>query len=163
MMHAIPQQQSPAVYYRRVGDIVVTCVSDGYLDASLAALQGINLDEAENIFISKLRPAGRSSIYCFLIHTAGYLALIDTGCGTYLKSTTGKLQQSLAAAGVHPTDVDFVLLTHIHPDHSSGLTVQETGERIFKNAEHARCRRRHGADGRLISALLPRILRGTAK
>lgn len=134
-MYAIPREQSPAVYHRRIGDVVVTCVSDGYLDAGLAALQGINLDEAESIFKSRLRPARRASVNCFLIHAADYLALIDTGCGTYLKSTAGKLQQSLAAAGVHPADIDAVLLTHIHPDHSSGLTDQKTGKRIFENAE----------------------------
>lgn len=134
-MHLAPHKQSSAVYHRRIGDIVVTCVSDGYLDAGLGALQNIDLDDAREIFASKLRPARRASVNCFVVHAFGRMALIDTGCGTYLKPTAGKLLENLAAAGVDPADIDSVLLTHIHPDHSSGLTRPETGRRVFGTAE----------------------------
>src|SRR4030095_16742883 len=33
------------------------------------------------------------------------------------------------------SDIEAVLLTHMHPDHSAGLTNMETGERNFPNAE----------------------------
>lgn len=134
-MYLAPHQQSAVVYRRRIGDIVVTSVSDGYLDAGLGALQNIDLDEAREIFASKLRPARRASVNCFLVHVFGRLALIDTGCGTYLKPTAGKLLENLAEAGVDPANIDSVLLTHIHPDHSSGLTCADTGRRVFDNAE----------------------------
>ncbi len=134
-MHQAPRSQSPAVYHRRIGEIIVTCVSDGYLDAGIGSLQNINQDEARAIFSAKLRPARRASVNCFLVHSRGFLALIDTGCGTYLKPTAGQLLKNLAAAGVHPGDIDVVLLTHIHPDHSAGLTERKSGKRIFSNAE----------------------------
>src|SRR5262245_46988957 len=38
MMSKLPQQQIPGVYHRRVGDIVVTALSDGFLDGSLDVL-----------------------------------------------------------------------------------------------------------------------------
>ena len=40
-MIKVPQQQIPGVYHRRVGDIVVTAISDGFLDGSLEVLRNI--------------------------------------------------------------------------------------------------------------------------
>ena len=70
-----------------------------------------------------------------LIHSAGRLALIETGSGDYLLPTAGKLQQNLEAAGIDPADIETVILTHMHPDHSAGLTDPKTGRKLFPNAE----------------------------
>ena len=73
---------------------------------------------------------------CYLVYSAGRLALIETGSGDYLLPTAGKLQQNLKAAGVDPGDRSrTVILTHMHPDHSAGLTDPKTGEKLFPNAE----------------------------
>ena len=45
-MAKVPQSQVPGVYHRRVGDIVVSAVSDGFLDGSMAVLQNIAPDDA---------------------------------------------------------------------------------------------------------------------
>ncbi|GAN67543.1 Zn-dependent hydrolase [Acetobacter orleanensis NRIC 0473] len=134
-MSSAPTRQVPSVYHRRVGNIVVTSVSDGYLDAGMSSLQNIDPDEARNILSKQFRPARRASVNCFLIHSAGRIALIDTGCGTYLQSSAGKLLQNLQYAGVDPLDIDTVLLTHIHPDHSAGLSDRATGTPFFPNAD----------------------------
>jgi glyoxylase-like metal-dependent hydrolase (beta-lactamase superfamily II) len=63
------------------------------------------------------------------------VALIETGLGDYLLPTAGKLQQNLAAAGIDSDSIDKVLLTHMHPDHSAGLTDPKTGRKLFPNAE----------------------------
>ncbi len=81
------------------------------------------------------RPGRRTSVNCFAIHSAGRLALLDTGSGDYLAPTAGKLQRNLAAAGLDPAAVEAVLLTHMHPDHSAGLTDPASGQRLFPNAE----------------------------
>ena len=36
---AIPEKQVPAVHHRRIGDMTVTTVSDGYLDGSMAVIR----------------------------------------------------------------------------------------------------------------------------
>ena len=41
-MIKVPQQQIPGVYHRRVGDIVVTAISDGFLDGSIEVLRNIH-------------------------------------------------------------------------------------------------------------------------
>jgi glyoxylase-like metal-dependent hydrolase (beta-lactamase superfamily II) len=61
--------------------------------------------------------------------------LIETGSGDYLLPTAGKLQRNLKAAGVDAGDIETVVLTHVHPDHSAGLTDPKTGAKFFPNAE----------------------------
>jgi hypothetical protein len=60
------------------------------------------------------------------------LILVDTGAGELLGPKLDKLPDSLRAAGVQPEQITDILLTHIHPDHSGGLTVG--GRRVFPNA-----------------------------
>jgi glyoxylase-like metal-dependent hydrolase (beta-lactamase superfamily II) len=133
----VPRQQISGVYHRRIGDIVVTAISDGYLDGTVEVLQNIDHDEARQMLAAAFRPGRRTSVNTFAIHSAGRLALVDTGCGNYLLPTAGQLQRNLAAAGIDPADIELVLLTHMHPDHSAGLTDQTTGQRLFPNAEVA--------------------------
>jgi hypothetical protein len=41
-MSKIPHEQVPGVSHRRVGDIVVTAISDGFLDGGLDVLRNID-------------------------------------------------------------------------------------------------------------------------
>ncbi|MGE0768784.1 MAG: MBL fold metallo-hydrolase [Hyphomicrobiaceae bacterium] len=130
-----PDTQIPGIYHRRVGDITITAVSDGFLDGNLEVLRNIEQDEARQILTANFRPARRTAVNCFLIYTAGKLALVETGCGRLMADTGGRLLANLGAAGIDPASIESVLLTHMHPDHSAGLTNMETGERNFPNAE----------------------------
>src|ERR1700743_1778722 len=105
----VPQQQVPGLFHRRVGDIIVTAVSDGFLDASIDMLRNLPREEIARILAENFRPARRTAVNAFLVYSAGRLALIDTGCGGYLTPTTGKLLANLKAAGVDPADIDIVL------------------------------------------------------
>src|SRR5580704_13623366 len=118
-----PTQQIPGAYHRKIGDIVVTAISDGDLDA------------AHKLLRDAFRPARRTSVNAFLIHSKGRLAIVDTGSGNYLLPTAGFVQRSLALAAIDPKSIDTVLLTHMHPDHSAGLTDMSNGQRLFPNAE----------------------------
>ena len=99
-MSEVPQQQIPGVYHRRIGDITVTAISDGFLDGSMAVLRNITVEEATGILSAAFRPARRTSVNAFLIHSAGRLALVDTGSGTYLLPSAGKV----LAKSVGPDD-----------------------------------------------------------
>jgi glyoxylase-like metal-dependent hydrolase (beta-lactamase superfamily II) len=130
-----PQHQIPGVYHRGVGDIVVTAISDGFLDGTLDVLRNISQDEARQILVDNFRPARRTAVNAFLVWSAGRLALIETGSGNYLQPTAGKVLTNVKAAGVDPAAIEAVLLTHMHPDHSAGLTDMATGQRNYPNAE----------------------------
>jgi glyoxylase-like metal-dependent hydrolase (beta-lactamase superfamily II) len=134
-MVQVPSVQIPGVYHRRIGDIIVTALSDGYLDGTVEVMQNITPPDAEKLLKDQFRPGRRTSVNCYLIYSAGRLALIETGSGDYLLPTAGKLQQNLKAAGVNPADIESVILTHMHPDHSAGLTDPKTGEKFCPNAE----------------------------
>ncbi|HET6184114.1 MAG TPA: MBL fold metallo-hydrolase [Acetobacteraceae bacterium] len=134
-MIRVPDRQIPGVYHRRIGDIVITALSDGYLDGSVDVLRNIAPDEAERMLAANFRPGRRTSVNAYAVYSAGRLALIETGSGAYLGPTAGRLLSNLAAAGIAPEAVERVLLTHMHPDHSAGLTDPATGRRHFPNAE----------------------------
>jgi glyoxylase-like metal-dependent hydrolase (beta-lactamase superfamily II) len=136
-MTQAPAQQIPGVYHRRIGDIVVSAISDGYLNGSMEVLRGISVAEGTQMLADVFRPARRTSINTFAIHSAGRVAVVDTGSGTYMGDTVGWQQGNLRAAGIDPAAVDTVLLTHMHPDHSLGLADRATGARLFANAELA--------------------------
>jgi glyoxylase-like metal-dependent hydrolase (beta-lactamase superfamily II) len=130
-----PAAQIPGVYHRKIGDIVVTTISDGYLDGTLDVMRNVDLDKAKQILTDAFRPARRTSVNTFLIHSKGRAAIIDTGSGNYMAPTAGFVQRNLVGAGIDPKSIDTVLLTHMHPDHSAGLTDMTNGQLLFPNAE----------------------------
>lgn len=132
-----PKGQIPGIYHRHIGDITVTVVSDGYLMGGLDVLSNIAEDQAQRMIVDTygVSKGRKTSVNTFLIYSGGRLALVDTGCGTYMADTGGKLLQNLEIAGVKPTDIDTVLLTHMHPDHSAGLSDRNSWAPFFPNAE----------------------------
>ncbi|WP_193182363.1 MBL fold metallo-hydrolase [Nisaea sediminum] len=134
-MTDVARNQVPAVYRRRIGEVLVTAICDGYVDAPFAALVGIDPPEAEALLKADFRPAPpRISVNCFLVQAGGRTAIIDTGSGDTMGPTLGKMPALLGHLGLTPGDIDTVLLTHMHPDHSNGLT-GPGGERLFPDAE----------------------------
>jgi glyoxylase-like metal-dependent hydrolase (beta-lactamase superfamily II) len=98
-------------------------------------MRNVDLEKAHQVLREAFRPARRTSVNVFLIHSRGRMAIVDTGSGNYLLPTAGFVQRNLAAAGIDPNSIDTVLLTHMHPDHSAGLTDMSNGQRLFPNAE----------------------------
>ena len=81
-----------------------------------------------------------------LIQFEGKNLLIDSGVGNRMNEkqlrNNGVIQQShledsLATLGLLTEDIDFVLMTHMHADHASGLTKVENEEFVstFPNAK----------------------------
>jgi glyoxylase-like metal-dependent hydrolase (beta-lactamase superfamily II) len=76
------------------------------------------------------------SIASALLRSEGFNALVDPGPG----STLGTLREQLARHGLHISDLDAILLTHIHLDHAgaTGSLVQENPRlRVFVHSRGA--------------------------
>jgi glyoxylase-like metal-dependent hydrolase (beta-lactamase superfamily II) len=130
-----PHIQIPPIYHRRVGDMIVTALSDGTLERSLELLRSVSVEEAQRLLTEAFRPGVLISVNAFVIQTADRLILIETGSGNYLGDSAGHLLRNLAIAGIDPNEIDTILLTHMHPDHSAGLTDMTTGRPNYPNAE----------------------------
>jgi glyoxylase-like metal-dependent hydrolase (beta-lactamase superfamily II) len=132
---AAAKTQLPGVYRLRLGDFQISSLSDGTVPQDLdKLLTGTTTDEVHGLLDrSFLKTPVEASINAFLIDTGSRLVLVDTGAGQFFgPGFGGKLVSSLAAAGYQPQQIDDILITHVHTDHSGGLV---EGERlVFPNA-----------------------------
>jgi glyoxylase-like metal-dependent hydrolase (beta-lactamase superfamily II) len=116
--------------------MTVTPLTDGYLDPTVKFLREIQEENIRALLMLQHRDGPpRASVNAFAIRSDKGTFLIDTGSGDTMGPTCGRLPQSLAAAGIAPGEVDAIILTHVHPDHSNGLTDLATKLRLFSNAE----------------------------
>jgi glyoxylase-like metal-dependent hydrolase (beta-lactamase superfamily II) len=128
-------KQTPGVYRRRIGDALVTTINDGFLDIPFEILRGVPQDEMQALMRSAFRDGPpRLTVNAFVIETDRNTILVDSGGGSTTVYSMGRLPENLRAAGFSPDDFDTVLVTHIHPDHTSGLLNAE-GKPAFPRAE----------------------------
>jgi glyoxylase-like metal-dependent hydrolase (beta-lactamase superfamily II) len=113
----------------QIGDTRVTALSDGHFD-----LQGPVLVAPSGAPLSSVQDTLHIDVNAFLVQTPEHTILIDTGCGHELGPTVNRLLPNLRAEGVDPRDIDAVVCTHIHPDHTNGLA-GDSGQANFPNAQ----------------------------
>ena len=124
----------PAVNRKKLGDTVVTLLSDGYIDVSFALLNGIEEGQAESLLAQRgVAALPRININAYVLQTAEHTILVDSGMGG-LHGGGGDLQAALAAAAIDPQQIDTILLTHAHPDHIGGL-ITPSPTPLFPNVQ----------------------------
>jgi glyoxylase-like metal-dependent hydrolase (beta-lactamase superfamily II) len=127
--------QVPGYYRMMIGQFEVTALYDGYVSLDSKLLKNIPEAEVQNLlarmFVST--PKMQTAINAYLINTGANLVLVDAGAANLFGPTSGSLLQNLKAAGYDPSQVDTVLITHMHRDHIGGLLTAE-GKPIFTKA-----------------------------
>ena len=125
-------RQAPGFYRLRLGDFRITALSDGTAERDLVKI--MSKPEAVRTAFENAHEAlpAELSINAYLVDTGDKRILIDTGAGELFGGTSGHIVTNLRAAGYEPEAIDAILLTHIHGDHSGGLSIG--GKRVFPNA-----------------------------
>lgn len=132
---SVTAQSPPSIYRFRVGDVRVTALSDGTVPINLHdLLRGIKESDTDALLTRHfLSNPVEASINAFLIEIGSRRVLVDTGAGELFGAhNAGRLPETLLAAGVSLEQIDDILITHVHSDHSGGLVVK--GKLLFPNA-----------------------------
>ncbi len=132
-----------------IGDIQLTIVSGGRLRIDGGTMFGV-IPRA--MWGRKSPPDEQHRILldtnCVLVDTPGSRGLIDTGYGgkapakhrqRHVLDDGEPLASNLAAIGVCPDEIDWVILTHLHFDHAGGATQRDEEGRprpMFPRARH---------------------------
>lgn len=130
------QKNYTAGYYTiKVGIYTVTALLDGTVPVDANKLLKSDHEHQVDDLLKEayINNPVETSINAYLIKTNDRLILIDTGAGKLFKNPkSGNLLESITNAGYNPDQITDILLTHIHIDHSGGLTVK--GKMQFPNA-----------------------------
>jgi len=134
--------QAPGFYRYKVGSYECTSINDGARTFPMPDTFVKNVPKEQAIAAAEAAymPKGMVTVPFNpqLVNTGGKLVLIDCGNGVAnfesSKGAVGRTLQNLAAAGVDPKNVDVVLMSHLHPDHTNGIRALD-GSMAFPNAE----------------------------
>ena len=122
------------MYRVTVGSVEIVALTDTGFAFDARRIWPVAGDEIEQ-YSDYLEPAGEAYMddNCFLLRADGRTVLVDTGNGP---ETNGKLLDELRAAGVEPSEVDQVIFTHLHGDHTGWNLDRESGESLFPRAQY---------------------------
>ena len=125
--------QAPGYFRMMLGSFEVTALSDGTLDLPVDTLLSADARQTRaDVASLHLEVPLETSFNAYLINTGEKLVLIDTGGGALFGSRLGQLARHIEAAGYQASQIDEVLLTHLHSDHIGGL--MSDGQPVFVNA-----------------------------
>ncbi len=131
------QQRDVSPIHWQVGEATLTTLSDGYFQVPLEHLiVNAPIEKVLEVQHSALRSnPPRIDVNAYLVRIPGHgPVLIDTGGGSQLMTSMGKVPSALRSAGVPQDSIQTVILTHLHGDHCGGL-VDLQGNASFPNAE----------------------------
>lgn len=129
------RQATPALYRFTVGEAKVTALSDGTVPLDVhQMLRGASAKTIDGLLArSFLTNPAEAPINAYLIDFNGRRILVDVGAGELFgPGNAGRLLDALATAGATPETITDILITHVHTDHSGGLT--KAGKIVFPRA-----------------------------
>jgi glyoxylase-like metal-dependent hydrolase (beta-lactamase superfamily II) len=124
----------------KVGDIEVTTIYDGIWEKAHDAgfIKNASVDDTKKALVAaKLTDAHVPIPFTVtVVKIKGKYVMFDAGTGGQVQPTAGlMMSQNMKAAGIDPTKISTIIVTHFHPDHIFGLMAKDTNEQVFPNAE----------------------------
>ncbi len=130
----------PTHYRFKVGDFEITTIFDGALAIpKVHPIFGKNqkIEDVQAYLAENHLPGDKMTISFtpVIVNTGNEVVMFDCGYGEERRAKgAGKMAATLATAGFSPDQIDVVVLTHLHPDHVSGM--MENGKAVFPNARY---------------------------
>jgi len=121
-------QQVEGYFLQPVGNLKVTALFDGELGLPRSDLLGISTEKANQLFKENFVPVDEhnyivTDFSAYLVQTPTQNILIDVGTAKCFGPSLGYVPENLKKAGVQPEQIDTILITHAHPDHLCGITL----------------------------------------
>lgn len=134
---APPEDHSEAFRFR-IGGLDAVALKDGDIDAANDGKTfgvGRPISDVAALLAAAGQPTDvlHLSIQPLLVRSGAQILLFDTGAADASFARAGRLPDALRAAGVEPSQVTDVFISHRHPDHVGGLLTPE-GVLAFPNA-----------------------------
>lgn len=160
--------QSPDVHAFRIGALSAVALRDGEIALPNTASESpwADIAAARTVLTAAGQPGDviHLSVQPLLVRDGARVVLIDTGAGGRM-GTQNKLVGSLREAGIDPTTVTDVLISHAHGDHVGGL-VGADGSLVFPNAvirisepewEYMKAGAAKAGEAALLAAVTPKV------
>src|SRR5947209_9404847 len=123
----------------KVGSAEVTAIYDGIWEKphDPAFIANASVEDVKAAMVKAGLPADFVSIpfTVVVVKNGGKTILCDSGTGGQVQPTAGKLAANMKAAGIDPTKIDTILISHFHPDHIFGLMEKDTNKPVYPNVE----------------------------
>lgn len=136
------------VFRTTVGNVELVALQDSWFTTRPEEFFPTSVKSAwADEFRDYLNPEGEIALALavFALRSQGKTILVDTGLGPRPKQRNllpikepTHLPTVMAEAGIRPTDVDLIVYSHMHFDHTGWNTIDQAGGRVpyFPNARH---------------------------
>lgn len=161
------QADHPDVFRFKIGALDAVALKDGDIEVPNDGRTfgvGRPIEDVAALLASANLPTDslRLSIQPLLVRNGAQVLLFDTGAGDASFARAGRLPASLRDAGVDPSQVSDIFLSHRHPDHTGGLLTREgalafPNARIHLSAPEWEALKRDG-DAALVAAIAPKVV-----
>lgn len=132
----IKQQKQVAGFYQyEFTPYQITALLDGTNFISPSLFKNVSQEDVQHIlkkYAADQAKGVQTSVNAFLVNDGHTLTLVDSGTADCFGAHLGSVLKNLKASGYRPEQVSHILLTHLHPDHSCG--VSQNGTANFPNA-----------------------------
>ena len=131
--------QNNDIYHFVLGDLRCMCINDG---GGKYPLENIFKNVPKKTIEDTLRNMGLPVEYIYtpftelVVDTGKQKILVDMGAGE-------NLAPYMKLAGIDPSEIDSVIISHAHPDHIGG-TLDDNGKAVYMNARLLHLERRMG-------------------
>jgi glyoxylase-like metal-dependent hydrolase (beta-lactamase superfamily II) len=123
--------QNEDIYHFKVGKFKCTCIRDSDVTYPIENFfKGVPKELVEEALRNLGAPTDlvHTPLTHLIVDTGKNKILVDTGLGRNLAS-------NMKIAGIDPSEIDSVFITHAHPDHVGGI-LDDKGNPIYTNAHY---------------------------